>query len=83
MSFNLNFRNSEERKVHLESLIDIPSINPGRYDSRTRYNRLDFLIHDKFGPGFVDEVMNSDEIVVFFAHGHEKLIHNQPKNLAC
>lgn len=83
MSFHLNFKSPEEKKTHLESLIDIPSINPGRYDSRTKYNRLDFLIHDEFGPGFVESVSQTNEIKVFFSHGVETLPHNLPKTLAC
>ena len=71
MSFNLDFKNIEEKKIHLDSLIDIPSINPGKYDSRIKYNRLDFLVHDQFGPGFVDTVLSTHEISVFFAHGVE------------
>lgn len=76
MSFNLDFQNPREKKLHLDSLINIPSINPEKYDSNTRYQRLDFLIHDKFGPGFVDEIINPYEISVFFAHGVEVLDHN-------
>ena len=82
MSFSLNFQNSAEKKTHLDSLIDIPSINPSKYDRRTRYNRLDFLIHDSFGPGFVEDILENNKISVYFSHGPEVLEHNRLEHLA-
>lgn len=65
----MNFETEEDKKSHLQSLKNIPSINPRVYNQDDEYNRLDFIKHSTMGVGFVEEIISDSEIKVFFASG--------------
>ena len=65
--------NKEEKLAHLESLQRIPSINPRKYDASEGYQRLDYIDHNEFGIGFVEEVVDRKTIKVFFPVGEQVL----------
>jgi hypothetical protein len=69
----IRFNNLEEKLSHLQSLINIPSINPKSYSSDGEYYRLDFISHESFGLGFVEEVISEGEVKVFFSSGERIL----------
>lgn len=69
----IRFTNLEEKLSHLKSLQNIPSINPKNYDPEGEYYRLDYLSHDDFGVGFVEEVLSETEVKVFFTSGERVL----------
>ena len=82
---SISFDNVAEKIAHLQSLIDIPSINPKVYDEDVEYFRLDFINHPDFGVGFVEEVLNEKEVNVFFTSGvrnieHRKYLHRKMAN---
>ena len=64
---------NSEKVEHLESLVSIPSINPKMYDINDEYFRLDFISHDDYGVGFVEEVMNKFQVRIFFPEGERIL----------
>ncbi len=75
MVHSIKFETDADRINHLQSLKNIPSINPKDYDPSSEYFRLDFIKHPKFGVGFVEEVVGSREIKVFFEGGTQTLAH--------
>ncbi|MBC98734.1 MAG: hypothetical protein CME63_13375 [Halobacteriovoraceae bacterium] len=81
----ISFANVDEKMAHLQSLVNIPSINPKTYDEDVEYFRLDFINHPEFGVGFVEEVLSEKEINVFFSSGprmieHKKYLHGKIAN---
>lgn len=81
----ISFENVDEKMAHLQSLVNIPSINPKAYDEDAEYFRLDFIDHPSYGVGFVEEVLSDREINVFFMSGpriidHRKFLHNKIAN---
>lgn len=65
--------NKEEKLAHLESLRRIPSINPRKYDASKDYQRLDYIDHEEFGIGFVEEIVDRKTIKAFFPKGEQVL----------
>jgi hypothetical protein len=81
----ISFENVDEKIAHLQSLVNIPSINPKVYDEDEEYFRLDFIDHPEYGVGFVEEVLNNREVNVFFSSGprmieHRKFLHDRIAN---
>jgi len=80
-----SFENTDEKMAHLQSLVNIPSINPKAYDEDAEYFRLDFINHPSLGLGFVEDVLSDREINVFFMNGgsiieHQKFLHDKIAN---
>lgn len=71
----INFENVDEKTAHLQSLVNIPSINPKSYDQDAEYFRLDFIDHPDYGVGFVEEVVDEHSIKVFFNDGEQVVAH--------
>ena len=71
----IKFETDADRINHLQSLKNIPSINPKDYSPVGEYYRLDFINHPTFGLGFVEEVLNNQRIKVFFTEGIQELDH--------
>lgn len=69
----IKFENKQEKLSHLASLTSIPSINPKNYDENSEYNRLDFIKHPEHGFGFVEEVIDDQNVMAFFKTGAVKL----------
>ena len=69
-----NLEEKTEKMSHLESLLNIPSINPKDYLESNIYSRLDFIRHEEFGQGFVSEVVDQNTIKVFFQDGEERVL---------
>lgn len=65
----------DQKRAHLNSLISIPSIRPRKYEQTSSYDRLDFIDHPEHGMGFVDRVLSSNEISVFFNTGPNVILH--------
>lgn len=71
----IKFETDADRINHLQSLKNIPSINPKDYSPVGEFYRLDFISHPKFGLGFVEEVLANQQIKVFFTEGIQVLEH--------
>ncbi len=69
MMSTIKFETEQDKVNHLQSLKNIPSINPKIYNQDDEYNRLDFIKHSEMGIGFVEEIISDSEIRVFFASG--------------
>ena len=82
---SISFENVDEKIAHLQSLVNIPSINPKAYDEDAEYFRLDFIDHPEYGVGFVEEVLSDKDVNVFFSSGpriivHRKFLHEKIAN---
>ena len=60
------FKDQNAKMSHLKRLISLPGILPRNYDPSEEYNRLDYIDHPKYGPGFVLETISDQVISVFF-----------------
>lgn len=69
----IKFTTIEEKLNHLQSLKNIPSINPRDYDPESEYHRLDYISHKEFGIGFVEEVLDELNVKAFFSSGEKVL----------
>ncbi len=69
----IRFTNNEEKLNHLQSLKNIPSINPKDYDPESEYHRLDYISHKDFGIGFVEEILDELNFRAFFSSGEQIL----------
>lgn len=69
----IKFETDADRINHLQSLMNIPSINPKDYSPSGEFYRLDFIKHPSFGLGFVEVVLSNQEIKVFFTEGSKVL----------
>lgn len=47
------------------------------YSPKTQFMLGDIIDHPKFGPGFIDKLVDSDKIQVIFRHDVKTLIHNR------
>jgi len=47
------------------------------YSPRTKFTIGDIIDHSKFGPGYIDKMIDSDKIQVIFRHDIKTLIHNK------
>ncbi len=70
----------EEKLTHLQSLEKIPSINPRPYSESANYQRLDYISHQVYGSGFVEEIIDRKTIKVFFREGPKTLKQRQYTN---
>ena len=73
MSYQIIFKTREDKVIHLESLKMIQSIRPKIYIESGSYQRLDYIVHKKYGNGFVEQVINRTTIKVFFMNGDKIL----------
>ncbi|MCP4912339.1 MAG: hypothetical protein GY909_04405 [Oligoflexia bacterium] len=48
-----------------------------KYSPRTEFKQGDVIDHPKFGPGFIDKLIDNDKIQVIFRHEIKTLIHNK------
>lgn len=85
MTNTISFTNVAQKMAHLQSLVNIPSINPKAYDEDAEYFRLDFIDHPSYGVGFVEEVLSNRDVNVFFMTGpriieHRKFLHDKIAN---
>ena len=69
----IKFTSIEEKLNHLQSLKNIPSINPRDYDPESEYHRLDYISHQEFGIGFIEEVVDEMNVKAFFSSGEKVL----------
>lgn len=65
----IKFETEEDKVNHLQSLTNIPSINPRSYDPDDEYHRLDFIMHPQHGVGFVEEIVSQTEVRAYFKSG--------------
>ena len=65
---------TQDKMSHLQSLLNIPSINPKDYLDTEKYSRLDFIRHPQFGQGYVSEVVDENTLKVFFQDGSERIL---------
>ena len=47
------------------------------YSPRTKFVQGDIIDHVKFGPGYIDKLIDADKIQVIFRHEIKTLIHNK------
>lgn len=73
MTRHIEFENVEQKLAHLSSLVSIPSINPKAYNEDAEYQKMDFIEHNIYGVGFVEEIVSKNEIRVFFPVGEKVL----------
>ena len=52
--------------AHIKGLLALPSIQARPYDPAAEYDRLDYIDHPQYGPGFVDEIISDQLMTVFF-----------------
>jgi MinD superfamily P-loop ATPase len=48
-----------------------------KYSPRTTFVKGDIIDHPKFGPGFIDKLIDNDKIQVIFRHEVKTLVHNK------
>jgi hypothetical protein len=65
----IRFETEEDKLNHLQSLTNIPSINPRSYNPNDEYHRLDYINHPEYGVGFVEEVISETEMRAYFNEG--------------
>lgn len=65
----IKFETEEDKVNHLQSLTNIPSINPRQYNPDDEYHRLDYIAHPEFGVGFVEEIVSETELRAYFNNG--------------
>ena len=63
MIANYHPKTMEEKSTHLGSLVSIPSISPIKFEDTTKFKRLDFVTHQRFGLGFVEEIISDGSTV--------------------
>lgn len=48
-----------------------------KYNIKTKFELGDIIDHPKFGPGFVEKLIDADKVQVIFRHDIKTLIHNK------
>ena len=63
------FKDRNAKISHIKGLVELPSVKARPYDPSESYDRLDYIEHPLYGPGFVDEIISDTVIAVFFLNG--------------
>ena len=73
----LNFRTQREKKDFLKGLVSNKNRVPKDYKVIEDYFLGDFIVHQKFGHGFVQALVDKEKMQVYFDLGEKTLLHSK------
>jgi hypothetical protein len=74
-----SWRTKTAKKDYLQALIEDKKTDASNYEKESNFELGEHISHFKFGLGFVDKVMSSTKIGVFFEGSEKVLMQNFKK----